>query len=83
MQFPLFKPSRIGIHFDYIFMMNETVYQNQMRLYDYYQYEYQTFGSFRQDFHNITEQFDAFVIHNVRDDDDLSQHTMYKFACTS
>lgn len=48
--------------FDYVFLLQEDFFSNQKRMYDHYAGMYETFDLFRNDFVNLTKNFNAMVI---------------------
>lgn len=64
MQFPLGIKPELRCNFDYIFLLSEDFYSNQKRLHEHYAGMFPTFGSFRQIFMDLTNDYGSMVIVN-------------------
>lgn len=64
MQFPLGIRPELRCNFDYAFLLAEDFMSNQKRLYDHYGGMFPTFGSFRESFTSITQDYKCMVIEN-------------------
>jgi len=64
MQFPLGITPDLRNNFDYIFLLADDIMSNLKRIYDHYAGMFPDFGSFRQVFGQITQNFGSLVIVN-------------------
>lgn len=64
MQYPLGITPELRSNFDYIFLLAEDYVSNMKRIYDHYAGMFPDFGSFRQVFRQLTEDFGVMVIKN-------------------
>jgi len=64
MQFPLGITPELRGNFDYVFLLKDSNFSNQKRLYDHYAGMFPNFESFRQVFNELTKDFGSLVISN-------------------
>ena len=77
MQHPLGIPPCLRTNIDFVFLLRDTIVQNQKRLYDAYAGMFETFDEFRQVFGQVTANYGAMVINYTSRSNEITDQVFW------